>query len=59
MQNEHRCIFGVRDIAADQRAVAEAQADIAAGRVVRNALVVVWLRSWGTEQERVRPKIGE
>jgi len=35
---------------------AEAEADIAAGRVVPHEKVVEWLRSWGTANELPCPK---
>jgi len=44
-------IFDGVDEAAEAQAIAEAEADIAAGRVVAHADVVKWLRSWGTPEE--------
>ncbi len=35
----------------DDPDLAEARADIAAGRVVPNSRVVEWIRSWGTGDE--------
>lgn len=42
-----KSIFDKIDAAAEARAIAEAEADVAAGRVVRHEDVVRWLRSWG------------
>ena len=36
---------------AEERAVEEAEADIAAGRVVPQDEVIEWLKSWGTDNE--------
>jgi predicted transcriptional regulator len=36
---------------AETRAIAEAEADVAAGRVVPHEEVLKWLRSWGTPNE--------
>ncbi|WP_245863878.1 CopG family transcriptional regulator [Caulobacter mirabilis] len=43
----------------DERAIAEAEADIAAGRVISNEAVMRWVRSWGTENELPPPECGE
>jgi predicted transcriptional regulator len=48
---EPQTIFDQTDEAAEARAIAEAEADIAAGRVVPHDEVVKWLRSWGTPNE--------
>ncbi len=40
----------------DERRLAEAEADIAAGRLVPHARVVEWLMSWGTPDELPCPK---
>jgi hypothetical protein len=39
------------DLAAEARAIAEAEADLAAGRVVPHVEVAKWLESWGTADE--------
>jgi predicted transcriptional regulator len=39
------------DTAAETRAIEEAEADVAAGRLVPHEEVVKWLRSWGTPDE--------
>ena len=44
-------IFDTIDEEAEARAIAQARADIAAGRFVPHAKVVEWLRSWGTPNE--------
>ncbi|MEJ0063566.1 MAG: antitoxin [Alphaproteobacteria bacterium] len=44
-------IFDAIDEDAEKRALAEAQADVAAGRVVPHKDVVRWLRSWGKPDE--------
>lgn len=36
---------------AEAQAIAEAEADVAAGRVIPHDEVVKWLRSWGTRDE--------
>ena len=41
-------IFDTEDLDAEERALQEAEADLAAGRVVPHAEVVRWLESWGT-----------
>ena len=43
------------DQEAEARAIAEAEADVAAGRVVPHKDVVDWLKSWGTPGERPSP----
>jgi predicted transcriptional regulator len=44
-------IVGKLDQDAEKRAIDEAEADVAAGRVVPHEDVVEWLRSWGTPDE--------
>jgi predicted transcriptional regulator len=46
-----KTIFDEIDQDAEARAIAEAEADVAAGRVVPHEEVVKWLRSWGTPDE--------
>lgn len=41
--------------AEDERRLAEAEADIAAGRVVPHAEVAAWLETWGTPEEKPAP----
>jgi predicted transcriptional regulator len=44
-------IFDHIDEEAEARAIAEAEADVAAGRVVPHDEVAKWLKSWGTPNE--------
>jgi predicted transcriptional regulator len=46
-----RNIFTEIDADAEARAIAEAETDVAAGRVVPHEDVVKWVRSWGTPDE--------
>jgi hypothetical protein len=48
-------IFDAIDEEAEKRALAEAEADIAAGRVVPHNEVVAWLESWGKPDELPYP----
>jgi predicted transcriptional regulator len=48
---EQSLIFDELDEAVETHAIDEAEADIAAGRIVRHEDVVKWLRSWGTPDE--------
>jgi predicted transcriptional regulator len=50
-----KTIFDDIDKGAEERAIAEAEADVAAGRVVPHEAVVEWLKSWGTADERPAP----
>jgi predicted transcriptional regulator len=45
-----KTIFDI-DKEAEARAIAEAEADVEAGRVVPHDEVVKWLRSWGKPDE--------
>jgi predicted transcriptional regulator len=45
-----KTIFEI-DEDAEARAIAEAEADVAAGRLVPHEKVVKWLKSWGTPDE--------
>jgi predicted transcriptional regulator len=49
-----KTIFEI-DEEAEACAIAEAEADVAAGRVVSHDKVVEWLRSWGTTNETSCP----
>jgi hypothetical protein len=42
--------------AEDERALAEAEADVASGRVVSHDTVRRWLLSWGTPEELPPPE---
>lgn len=52
-------LFDEIDDEAEERADREAEADLAAGRVVSHEAVKRWLLSWGTPNELPRPKCGE
>jgi predicted transcriptional regulator len=43
----------------EEQALAEAEADVAAGRVISHEAVKRWLLSWGTPDELPPPKCGE
>jgi predicted transcriptional regulator len=49
-------IFDDVDEEAEARALAEAEADIAAGRVVPHEKVIRWIKSWFTDDELPRPE---
>jgi predicted transcriptional regulator len=51
-------IFDLLDGEAEERALAEAQADFAAGRVVSHEEVSRWLNSWGKPDELPCPVPG-
>ncbi|MGO9173585.1 MAG: CopG family transcriptional regulator [Rhodomicrobium sp.] len=51
-----KSIFDEIDEEEEARAIAEAEADVAAGRVVPHEEVVKWLKSWGTPHELPRPE---
>jgi predicted transcriptional regulator len=53
--DEEASIFDMEDEEADARREAEAEADIAAGRVVRHERVAEWLRSIGTANVKPVP----
>ncbi len=48
-------LFDPADDTAETHALAEAEADLASGRVISHAAVKIWLRSWGTENEQPPP----
>lgn len=48
-------IFSDHDAEADALSLAEAEADILAGRVVPHDDVVEWLKTWGTVEEGPPP----
>jgi predicted transcriptional regulator len=51
MATKTKTIFDGINEDAEARAIAEAEADVAAGRVVPHDEVVRWLRSWGAPDE--------
>jgi predicted transcriptional regulator len=53
---EPASIFDSIDEDAEAKAIAEAEADIAAGRVVPHDKVVAWIKSWFTDKELPRPE---
>ena len=52
-------LFDQIDEAAEERALAEAERDIAEGRVISHEAMRRWLLSWGTDHELPPPKCGE
>lgn len=51
-------IFDEIDQAGEAQAVAEADASVAAGRVISHHAMKAWLLSWGTPDERAPPSVG-
>ena len=49
-------IFEDIDEVEDARRYAEALADIEAGRLIPNAEVTAWLKTWGTPDEQPAPE---
>jgi predicted transcriptional regulator len=54
-----RSIFEPAHDAEEEKALAEAEAEIAAGKFVSHDAVRRWLLSWGTAEELPPPKCGE
>lgn len=52
-------LFEEIDEAEDERRIAEADADIAAGRVISHQAMLRWIKSWGTPDELPPPQCGE
>ncbi|MDR3435492.1 hypothetical protein [Telmatospirillum sp.] len=52
-------IFDITDEDIEERALLEAEADIAAGRVISNEAMCRWLASWGTDNPLPPPECGE
>ena len=52
---EPESIFEDIDEASEANSIAEAEADVAAGRIVPHEQVVEWLKSWGTPDELPAP----
>ena len=52
-------VFEPADDAAEARAIAEAEAQVLAGKVISHDAVRRWLKSWGTPGELPPPKRGE
>lgn len=55
MADVERTILDDLTDAEDEARLAEAEADIAAGRVVPHAEVAEWLKTWGTPDEKPAP----
>ncbi|MGA7675160.1 MAG: CopG family transcriptional regulator [Rhizomicrobium sp.] len=52
-------VFEPADDAAEARALAAAEAQVAAGQIISHEAVRRWLLSWGTPHELPPPKCGE
>ena len=52
-------IFDIVDEEHDARRLAEALADVAAGRVISQKAMAAWLLSWGTPDELPPPQVGD
>jgi predicted transcriptional regulator len=52
-------VFEPIDDAAEEKALADAEAEIAAGKFVSHEAVRRWLRSWSKPNELPPPKCGE
>jgi len=51
-------LFEQIDRKAEDLALEQAKADVAAGRVISNEAMMRWLRSWGTQDELPPPECG-
>ncbi len=58
MEEREPSLFESIDAAAEARALRQAEADVAAGRVISHEAVKRWLRSWGAPDELPRPTCG-
>jgi len=52
-------LFDEIDEAAEEAAMVEGEADIAAGRVISHDAMKAWLLSWGTPDELPPPSVGD
>jgi len=52
-------IFDEVDDAADEAAIAEGEADLAAGRVISHEAIKAWLLSWGTDDGQLPLQVGD
>jgi predicted transcriptional regulator len=52
-------VFESLDDAAEEKALAEAEADVAAGQIISHKAIKRWLLSWGKPNELPPPKCGE
>lgn len=57
--DEEPGIFDIPDDEADEAAMARAEEDFAAGRVISHDAMKRWLLSWGTDNPLPPPKCGE
>ncbi|WP_404413743.1 CopG family transcriptional regulator [Brevundimonas vesicularis] len=57
--DEEPGIFDIPDDEADEAAMARAEEDFAAGRVISHDAMNRWLLSWGTDNPLPPPKCGE
>lgn len=57
MAEPERSIFDEIDEAHDAKRAAEAEADVAAGRLIPHAEVAAWLKTWGTPDEKPAPAL--
>lgn len=53
--DDSKTLFEEIDDKAEDQALDEAEADVAAGRVVAQEDVIEWLKSWGTADELPSP----
>ena len=58
-EDEEPGIFDIPDDEADEAAMARAEEDFAAGRVISHDAMKRWLLSWGTDNPLPPPKCGE
>jgi hypothetical protein len=52
-------VFDPAEDAVEEKALAEAEAEIAAGKFISHEAMRRWLLSWGTADELPPPKCGE
>ena len=55
MARPERSVFTTPDPEADARSLAEAEADVKAGRLIPHDKVAEWLSTWGTAEESPPP----
>jgi len=58
MANTETSIFDEIDEVAEERALEEAEAAYAAGRVISHEAMMRWLASWGGPEELPPPPVG-
>lgn len=59
MAQTHPTVFDEIDFEAEAAADAEAEADVAGGRLISHKAVKAWLLSWGTPHELPTPQVGD